>query len=53
MALTFKLVLVESKHTQVKIRENMMFYSLDLDQMTLILKLDLDMFKMYLHTENS
>ena len=32
----------------------MMFYSfdLDLDQMTLVLKLDLDMVKMYLHTKN-
>ena len=54
MTLTFKLVLVEYKHTQVKIRENMMFYSfdLDLDPMTLILKLDLDMVKMCLHTKN-
>ena len=32
--------------------ENMMFYSFDLDPMTLILKLDLDMVKMYLHTKN-
>ena len=32
----------------------MMFYSfdLDLDRMTLVLKLDLDMVKMYLHTKN-
>ena len=32
----------------------MMFYSfdLDLDPMTLVLKLDLDMVKMYLHTKN-
>ena len=31
-----------------------MFYSfdLDLDPMTLVLKLDLDMVKMYLHTKN-
>ena len=27
-------------------------YDLDLDPMTLILKLDLDMVKMYLHTKN-
>ena len=32
----------------------MMFYSFDLDHnpMTLVLKLDLDMVKMYLHTKN-
>ena len=32
----------------------MMFYSfdLDLDAMTLVLKFDLDMVKMYLHTKN-
>ena len=30
----------------------MMFYSFDLDPMTLVLKLDLDMVKMYLHTKN-
>ena len=32
----------------------MMFYpfDLDLDPMTLVLKLDLDMVKMYLHTKN-
>ena len=32
----------------------MMFYSidLDLDPMTLVFKLDLDMVKMYLHTKN-
>ena len=29
-----------------------MFYSFDLDIMTLILKYDLDMVKMYLHTKN-
>ena len=29
-----------------------MFYSFDHDPMTLVLKLDLDMVKMYLHTEN-
>ena len=47
---TFKLISVEWKHKPVKIRENMMFYSfdLDLDPMTLILKLHLDMVKMYL-----
>ena len=45
---------MEYKHTQVKIRENMMFYSFDfdLDPMTLILKLDLDMVKMYPHSKN-
>ena len=54
MTLTFKHVLVEYKHIHVKIRENMMFYSFDLDLhlMTLILKLDLDIVKMYLHTIN-
>ena len=30
----------------------MMFYSFDLDSMTLILKPDLDMVKMHMHTEN-
>ena len=30
----------------------MMFYSFDLDPMTLVLKLDLDMVMMCLHTEN-
>ena len=30
----------------------MTFYSFDLDSMTLVLKLDLDMVKMYLHTQN-
>ena len=29
-----------------------MFYSFDLDPMTLVLKLDLDIVKMYLHTKN-
>ena len=29
-----------------------MFYSFDLDPLTLVLKLDLDMVKMYLHTKN-
>ena len=54
MTLTFKHVLVEYKHIHVKIRENIMFYSFDLglDPMTLILKLDLDIVKMYLHTKN-
>ena len=35
---------MEYKHVQVKDRENIMFYSfdLDLDPMTLVLKLDLD-----------
>ena len=44
--MTFKHVLVE-----YKVKENMMFYSLDLDPMTMVLKLDLDMVKMYLHTK--
>ena len=54
MTLTFKHVLVEYKHIQVNVRENMMLYSfdIDLDPMTLILKLDLDMLKVYLHTKN-
>ena len=54
MTLTFKHVLVEYKLIHVKIRENIMFYSFDLglDPMTLILKLDLDIVKMYLHTKN-
>ena len=45
---------MEYKHVQLKYRENMMFYSFDLelDPMTLVLKLDLDMVKMYLHTKN-
>ena len=30
----------------------MMFYSFDLDPMTLVLNCDLDMVKMYLHTKN-
>ena len=50
MTLTIKHDLVEYKHIQV----NMMFPSffLDPDLMTLILKLDLDMVKMCLHTKN-
>ena len=54
VTLTFKHVLVEYKHIEVKVRENMIFYSfdLDLDPMTLIPKCDLDMVKMYLHTKN-
>ena len=54
MTLTFKQVLVEYKHIQLTVRENMMFYSFDLDlkPMTLVLTLDLDMVKMYLHTKN-
>ena len=45
---------MEYKYVQLKDRENIMFYSfdLDLDPMTLVLKLDLDMVKMYLHTNN-
>ena len=45
---------MEYKHVQLKDRENMMFHSfdLDLDPMTLVLKLNLDMVKMYLHTKN-
>ena len=45
---------MEYKHVQLKDRENMMFcsFDLDLDQVTLVLKLDLDMVKMYLHTKN-
>ena len=43
---------MEYKHVQLKDRENMMFYSLDLDPMTLVFKLDLDMVKMHLHTKN-
>ena len=31
MTLTFKHILVEYKHIQVKVRENMMFYSFDID----------------------
>ena len=30
----------------------MMFYSFDLDPITLVLKLDLNVVKMYLHTKN-
>ena len=60
MTLTFRWpwplrhVLVEYKHVQLKDRENMMFYSFDLDfdPITLVLKLDLDMVKMYLHYKN-
>ena len=49
MALTFKHVLVRYTHIELQVRENMMFYSfdLDLDAMTLVLKFDLDMVKMY------
>ena len=45
---------MEYKHVQLKDRENIMFYSFDLelDPTTLVLKLDLDMVKMYLHTKN-
>ena len=54
MTLTFKTVLVEYKHIHVKVRENMIFtpFDLDLEPITLILKLDLDMVKMYLHNKN-
>ena len=54
MTLTIRHVLEEYKHIHVKVGENMMFYSfdLDLDPMTLKLILDLDMVKMYLHTHN-
>ena len=53
MTLTFKHVLMEYKHAG-KSKGNMMFYSfdLDLDPIVLILKPDLDMIKMYLHTKN-
>ena len=37
---------------QVKVRQNMMFHSFDIDPMTLIIKLNLDMAKMYLHAKN-
>ena len=45
---------MEYKQIQLKVRENMMFYSLDLglNSVTLILKIDLGMVKMYLHTKN-
>ena len=45
---------MEYKCIQLKVRENMMFYPFDLDRdpMTLVLKLDLDMVKMYLRTKN-
>ena len=54
MTFTFKQVLVEYKYIQLKFRENMMVYSFDLDfdPMTLLLKHDLHMVKMYLHTKN-
>ena len=54
MTSAFKACLVEYKHVQLKDGENMMFYSfdLDIDPMTLVLKLDLDMVTMYLHTKN-
>ena len=51
VTLTFMYVLVEYKHIQFKVRKNM-FYSFNLDPMTLVLKLDLDLVKMYLHTKN-
>ena len=42
-----------TKDQQVEIsKTNFFSYDLDLDPMTLILKLDLDMVKMYLHTKN-
>ena len=51
MTLTFKHVSLEYKHVQLKDRESMKFYMFDLDPMTFVLKLDLDMFEMYLHTK--
>ena len=45
MTLTFKHVLAEYKHKQLKDRGNMMFYSFDIDPMTLVLKFDIDMVK--------
>ena len=43
-----------TEDSQVEISKTVTFFSydLDLDPMTLILKLDLDMVKMYLHTKN-
>ena len=41
----FKQVLVIYKHTDVKVGSNMTFCLFDLDQMTMKLKLDLDMVK--------
>ena len=53
MTLTFKHVLVEYKHIQLKVRENMFYsFDIDLDSVTLVLKPDLDMIKMYLQTNN-
>ena len=43
-----KQVLVKYKHTEVKVRENISFFF----NITLILKLDLRMARMYLYAEN-
>ena len=50
--MTIEHVLVEYKYLQFIVKENMMFHSFDLNPVTLILKLDLDMIKMCLHTKN-
>ena len=54
MTLTFKYVLVKYKHIHLQVRENMMFYSfdLDIDPMILVLKPDLPMVKMYMHNKH-
>ena len=54
MTLTFKHVLEEYNHIQVKVSEKMMFYSFDLDlyPMAQVLKLDLDIVMMYLNAKN-
>ena len=50
MTLTFKVRLMKYKHTEVNV--SILKFGLDLNPMTLILKLDPDMVKMYLCTEN-
>ena len=44
---------MEYKHVEVKIGQSMSFYTfdLDLDPVTLIFKVDLDMVKMHLYTK--
>ena len=54
VALTFKQVLMEYQCTEEKIKYNIIFHSFDLsiDPVTLILKFDLNIIKIYLCTKN-
>ena len=53
MTLIIWATFVEYKHVEVKIGQSMSFYTfdLDLDPVTLIFKIDLDMVKMHLYTK--